>query len=101
MKDIRNDFAHDLSIRNFQSQGVKDQASNLRLIEEYVGETEPGVSGGRVRLADVGEHGKEIMFVQHANLRKKSAKERYLMTAQLLSIRFGPCDFAQYPVPLI
>jgi hypothetical protein len=100
-KDIRNDFAHKLWIRNFSSDSVRDKSMNFTLIDEYVGQTEAGKSGGHVRLVDSGEHEQEIMFVQHAKERKKLPKERYLMTAQLISIRFGPCELLQYPLPLI
>jgi hypothetical protein len=100
-KDIRNDFAHKLWIRTFSSDSVRDKSHNLRLINAYVGDTKAGTVGGNVRMFDTGNDEKEIMRVEHAAQRKKFPKERFLMTAQLISIRFGPCELLHYPLPLI
>ncbi|MFT3673491.1 hypothetical protein [Aestuariivirga sp.] len=36
IKDISNQFAHHLDIRDFQSQSIKNKTQNLRLVEKHV-----------------------------------------------------------------
>ena len=101
LKDIRNLFAHNLSIRDFRSQQIKDKAANFKLIDEFVAETVPeDGEDGQVRFVNFGRNSKPAIFTKNAEIRKKHAKERYLMTAQLITVRFAPCDLPKYPWPL-
>ena len=36
IKDIRNLFAHNLGVHDFQTQSVRDRCMNLKIVEEYV-----------------------------------------------------------------
>src|SRR5688572_19688128 len=86
-KDIRNLFAHNLQIKDFQSQRIKAKARNLRLVDDLVAEATPDEKP-RARLG----RGVPVIVVKHADRRKKSAKDRYLMTAQILTVRFATAD---------
>jgi transposase-like protein len=100
LKDIRNDFAHHLNIKNFNSQSIRDSAANFILINDYVAETELD-SEGKMIFANLAFDAKPAIHALHANQRKKNPRERYVMTAQLLTIRFAPCDLINYPLPFI
>lgn len=36
IKDIRNDFAHKLGVRDFQTPTVRDKAKNLKMVERHI-----------------------------------------------------------------
>jgi DNA-binding MltR family transcriptional regulator len=96
-KDIRNLFAHNLQIRDFRSRRILDKARNLRLVDDHV--AEPSADGKQQRVY-FGHRG-PALFVTHATSRKKKAKDRYLMTAQLFTVKFAIADLEDYPMPLI
>jgi DNA-binding MltR family transcriptional regulator len=98
LKDIRNRFAHDLNVKDFLSRAIKDKAANFTLLESYVAETDPSQAAPSASLDLTA---KPVIFAKHVSERKKQAKDRYLMTAQLMTIRFAMCDDAQCPWPLI
>jgi hypothetical protein len=99
-KDIRNDFAHKLDIKYFDSESIRDSASNFKLIDEYVAETELDADG-RAKSANFALDAKPAIFALHASMRKKNPRDRYLMTAQLFTIKLAPSDLKNYPLPLI
>lgn len=101
-KDIRNLFAHRLDIHDFLSQKIRDKATNLKMIDKLVADQPPGKTGSGINLIDdpLGS-GKPIITIERASMRKKSAKERYMLTAQLIFIGFAWCEFRQHRWPLI
>ncbi|WP_316189227.1 MltR family transcriptional regulator [Bradyrhizobium sp. SZCCHNS1054] len=78
LKDIRNLFAHDIEIGSFELQTVSDKCRNFSLVDRYVTDTENGIHGDAEAL-----FGYEV---DRAGDRLKHPKERYLLTAQVLSI---------------
>lgn len=99
-KDIRNKFAHKLDIRTFDSDSVRDSAKNFKLIEEYVAEAQPDTEGRIKALAlDVGS--KPAVFASSVIKRKKVPRDRYLMTAQLFTVKLATVDLKNYPLPFI
>lgn len=99
-KDIRNKFAHKLDIRTFDSDSVRDSAKNFKLIEEYVAEAQPDTEGRIKALAlDVGS--KPAVFASNVTKRKKVPRDRYLMTAQLFTVKLATVDLKNYPLPFI
>ena len=98
-KDIRNLFAHNLQIKDFRSRRIADKARNLRLIDDHVVDAKP--DGGAERPSAVFGRGIPALYVKHATTRKKKARDRYLMTAQLFTLRFATADLKTWPLPLI
>lgn len=96
LKDIRNDFAHDLTISSFENQSVRDRAKNFTLINTHVADLH-------------GEIKQEVNFgnqlptieVKHATARMSRPKERYLLTAQLFMVRFVSMELPGWQLPAI
>lgn len=98
-KEIRNSFAHKLNIKNFNSQAIKDRASRLQLIDDYVAEADFGPDTlTRINMA---HEAKPAIYVLHASMRKKNARDRYLMTAQIFTIRLAPLELRNYDLPFV
>jgi hypothetical protein len=99
LKDIRNSFAHDLSIRDFSSRAIADKAANFKLIDSYVSEASPGPPGQKDVILDPAA--KPCIFVRNAAIRLQQPKDRYLFTAQLITVKLATCDDPQAPWPLL
>jgi hypothetical protein len=99
-KDIRNAFAHDLSIRDFSSQSIRDKAATFQLIDSYVAEVVRQCNGGEL-FFDLGPAAKPCIFAKHAAQRLTQAKFRYLFMAQLITAKFVLCDDPLAPWPLL
>jgi DNA-binding MltR family transcriptional regulator len=99
-KDIRNDFAHELDIRNFNSESIKVVADLLKLIDEYVAEGSADAKGA-MKFMELDVGAKPAIFAMHAEKRKKLPRERYLMTAQLFAQKMSVADLKQRPLPFI
>jgi len=78
LKDIRNLFAHDPSVGSFQVQAVADKCKNFRLVDRYVIEPDHGIHGDSEALFGYN--------VENAAERLKQPRDRYILTAQILSI---------------
>jgi DNA-binding MltR family transcriptional regulator len=99
-KDIRNKFAHKLDIRTFDSDSVRDSAKNFKLIEEYVAEAQPDTEG-KVRALALDVGAKPAVFANNVSMRKRVPRDRYLMTAQLFTVKLATVDLKNYPMPFI
>jgi len=95
LKNIRNEFAHDLSIRDFKSDSLKDQTMNMKLIETHVAQQHgnPNVS--------LDTNAKPRITVQGYAERLTDPRKRYLTTAQLLVVCLSVGDLPSYPTLLI
>ncbi len=74
IKDIRNEFAHKISVEDFESQSVSDKVKNLRIPEKYIGKT----------LGDLVEqpHLKTVLYKQPP----ENVRERFLIATQIYII---------------
>jgi len=99
-KDIRNDFAHELDIRNFNSESIKIIADQLKLIDEYVVDGAPD-SQGNMKFMELDVGAKPAIYALHATKRKKLPRDRYLMTAQLFTVKLATADLKFWPLPFI
>lgn len=95
-KDVRNAFAHHLNIQDFRSQAIRDKTTNLKLVHSYVSELPDGQSS--VGLAP---QAKPAVWVRGAIDRKRRARDRYLMTAQIFTVKLWPIDLPSWPLPYI
>jgi DNA-binding MltR family transcriptional regulator len=75
MKDIRNKFAHNLDVRDFTTQQIRNWCENFKLIEKHFREFEPETT----------EHVNLVMYVDNLSERLAEPKWRYLLTAMLFS----------------
>jgi Mannitol repressor len=102
VKNIRNAFAHNLGIQNFRSQSIADNARNLKMIDTWIEESKPGDDGiPRFGAAIDPTAQPPVLQATNLEMRKKSAKERFLLTAQLMTIRFAACEMPSCGWPLI
>ena len=56
---------------------------------------------GKAKLVELSFNAKPVIFALRADMRKRNPRDRYLMTAQLFTIRLAPCDLKNYPLPPI
>lgn len=98
-KDIRNLFAHNLAIQRFNSQRIKDRAKNLRLVDSLVADLAQKPGAALSTRINFEPDRTPAIFVTHASARKKRARDRYLMTAQLFTIRFAVINLKRWSVP--
>lgn len=97
LKDIRNRFAHYLNIRDFRSDWVESKAQHFKLVDSHVHERKPATKAAVLSWPKNGPN----IWLRHAAQRKKRAKERYLMTAQLFTFAFAVGSQKSWPLPLI
>jgi hypothetical protein len=89
MKKIRNDFAHKPEMLNFATGSIKDRCFNLKLVDKLVGD----ISADELDAL----HADPIKALNldppnrftGASDALKDARQRYIMTAQLLSMPLG------------
>jgi hypothetical protein len=80
LKKIRNDFAHKLEIKDFNSDGIRDRAMRLKRVDTHVAQQ---VGNPHVTL-DV--NAKPRITVQGYAERLTDPRKRYVLTAQLLTV---------------
>jgi hypothetical protein len=101
VKNIRNDFAHDLNLDSFEAQSVTDRCKNFVLIERHVG---PIPSAPPDTGAPVPAVARPSPYLGLPDYKEKllDARFRYVMTAQLISHRLGEgADSPTRTLPLI
>ncbi len=93
MKNVRNGFAHDLTIQDFNTQSIKDQCKNLKLLETYVEDStaltslrtlEDGTLDAVVnsdRSFRIGGH--KALFEIH------DPRKRYIWTTKIFNLALG------------
>jgi DNA-binding MltR family transcriptional regulator len=90
MKNIRNDFAHKLDVLDFSTPSIRDRCANFRLVDEMVGDISreeieelmknpPSPEAETPHLA---------RFIGATEALKK-ARQRFIMSAQILSWGLG------------
>lgn len=96
LKDIRNLFAHNLEIRDFNDQKPKALANNLHLIDKHlidVDESEPWKLSLNYDLPR--------MTMPRLSVRRLFARERYVMTAHLFAVCLSLASSGLYENSLI
>jgi hypothetical protein len=96
IKNIRNDFAHNLELDSFDAQSIKDRCNNLVLIDRYVGPT--------MDATTVPDFEESILYFGLPDYEQKRTdpRFRYIMTAQIFSFILGEgSDYPSKPLPLI
>jgi hypothetical protein len=78
MRDIRNRFAHHTEIGSFDHPEISSRCFNFTLVDKYVGDGEAGLHGHKSALFLFEKPGAEASL--------KKPKERYALSAQILSI---------------
>jgi hypothetical protein len=99
VKDIRNDFAHRLDIKDFQTQSILDRTKNLKLIETHVGNFTG--AKGEVLMRPQANTGLPRLNVHDYHAKKKQPRTRYLMTIQLFIVCLIGGNIPNAPTPFI
>jgi len=86
LKNIRNDFAHDLGMDTFEVPSVSDRCKNFVLVDRHVGSV-PGLSHENDETNTVRPN--PYIGLPDYKAKLAEARFRYMMTAQLLSFRLG------------
>lgn len=74
-KDIRNKFAHQLTVVDFKSQAVRDLCFNLKVFEDHVHE-----------LMDPSEPPRWSIGIRDRRLKLQDPRDRYLLAAQIFTL---------------
>ena len=107
IREIRNDFAHDLDIRSFESKRILDFTKQFKLIHTHVGnysgqDYEPIVGFyARNPRKNPERQAPKRLFVYNYEARKKDPRQRYIMTAQLFTVAFALAKLPRLPFTLI
>jgi DNA-binding MltR family transcriptional regulator len=80
LKNIRNEFAHQLDKGSFQTPSIRDKCKNLKLIDKYAINEGEGILGDQT--ASFG------LVVPELKRKLGDPKERYVITAQIFGIAF-------------
>ena len=95
MKDIRNRFAHNLSVRDFNTQQIKAWVMNLALVERHTMQTERGKAASEYPTVSTYWIGVDSRDRALANPR-----ERYLLSAQVFCAGLDHARQARMPTPI-
>jgi DNA-binding MltR family transcriptional regulator len=101
IKDIRNAFAHRLDIRDFKTQSISDRCFSLKLIEKYVVNTKFAKGESILLLGKPADDAQPRLAVFNYSQKMKQARQRYLVTAQLITISFALIRSIRFPPPVI
>jgi len=78
VKNIRNDFAHNLNIKNFQSQKIKSKTDNFVILNTHVGEFINDIDSPVAQL-----NGQlPRIYVHNYLIKKNNPRDKYMMTIQ-------------------
>jgi len=99
LKDIRNSFAHKLSVKDFSTASIKDKTMNLSLVETHVGNFTG--AKGETLLRPMSNAGLPRLNVYDYAAKKKTPRARYLMTAQLFITCLIGGTLPDAPTPFI
>jgi hypothetical protein len=87
LKNIRNDFAHDLEMDSFDRQSIKARCENFVLVDRHVGPIPPAAS----LIEDISTPPVANPYMGLPDYKEKLSdpRFRYVMTAQIISSRLG------------
>jgi len=93
VKEIRNRFAHDLELRDFGSQSIRDKCFNLRLVETYVVDHEAVtaiIAMDGTPDSIVNDEKDTFRFGgKSARTELSDPRARYIWTAKIFNLAFG------------
>ncbi|MFA7415226.1 MAG: hypothetical protein WC048_12135 [Rhizobium sp.] len=97
LKNIRNDFAHDLDLDTFDVPTVRDRCGNFLLVDRHVGPV-PEQEG----LQALTDRPNPYMGLPNHEEKLSDPRFRYMMTAQLISNALGEAaDNHGRPLPFV
>lgn len=93
MKNIRNAFAHDLTIQDFDTQSIRDQCKNLKLAEIYV---EDSLYMNSIRTLEDGTRDSIMNSDRSFRIGSRNAlsqiqnpRNRYIWTTKIFNLALG------------
>ena len=101
LKNIRNDFAHDLELDSFDLPSVRDRCRNFALVDNHVGPVpQSSLSANGVESATT--RPSPYMGLPDYEHKLADPRFRYMMTAQIISYALGEnADRDNPPLPFI
>ena len=99
LKNIRNDFAHELELDSFDVQSIKDRCKNFYIVDKHVG---PVPARTFAEGVDHSVYRHPYLGFPDYQEKLSDPRFRYTMTAQLISFKLGEgSDRPDAPLPLI
>jgi hypothetical protein len=90
LKNVRNDFAHDLELDSFEAPSIKDRCKNFLLVDRHIGPIPPPSDIGiDAAIGPAGGRPDPYLGIANHEHRLSDPRFRYTMTAQLVSYRLG------------
>jgi hypothetical protein len=90
MKDIRNKFAHDLEITDFETPLIRDKCMHLKLVDKYVIDSDAIVASTVTHVAGESTFG---VGGKGALEEIKKPRERYIWSARVFAMGLGMRPF--------
>jgi hypothetical protein len=95
MKDIRNRFAHNLSVKDFDTQQIRAWVMNLKLVERHTMQTERGRAASEYPTTS-----SYWIGVDSRDRALAIPRERYLLSAQVFCAGLDHARQVRMPTPL-
>jgi DNA-binding MltR family transcriptional regulator len=92
IKNVRNDFAHRLKIRDFMSPSIRDKVKNLSLVETHVTHGDRNKKGDNVITLGI-PVAVPFMWLPQYNEAKADPRKRYLMACSIFVNAFMGIKF--------
>ncbi|UAL11122.1 hypothetical protein [Caulobacter segnis] len=87
IRDVRNTFAHDLTINSFEAPSIKNKLDALTLVDTHIGDHD-GPKGGFVLAMNPADPPPRLRLVDYPQ-RKLRARDRFVMTTSLITSTLG------------
>jgi DNA-binding MltR family transcriptional regulator len=102
LKDIRNRFAHNLTLDSFEAQSIRDRCNNLILIDRHVGPIPSMEDSGSELSSSTAPRPSLYRILPDYKQRIGDPRFRYVMTAQIFNFLLGMgADDPKASLPLI
>lgn len=90
IKDIRNEFAHNFNIKDFENPRIKSKSMSIHLVDEYVMDSRVIPSDNRAAAKWMKEQFTSRTFrIGHANYDKTEPKQRFVAACQVFVMALG------------
>lgn len=87
IKDVRNKFAHDLTIKDFNSPAIRDRIRHLSIVDTHIAQGDRKPGGNVMELSR--PVGTPFMWLTEYKLAKDNPKDRYLMACSVFVNALG------------
>jgi hypothetical protein len=101
LKNIRNDFAHELELDSFEAQSIKDRCKNFVLVDRHVGPIPTSLPTTDPTTPPADRANPYLGLPSHKE-KLADPRFRYVMTAQIISYLLGSAsDATDVTLPMV